>query len=160
MPARGTLPGRDHEVTFASAPAAGTIAVTVMRTLPRRVVARSQADSSAVGGRDLENVFQAQGLLPGRERGPGAGAGDAAGQASAGLADGPRDQREAGMGVQDGGQFAVGVPLPPVPVGLRDPAAGHHDTSRPVNQPTFSSAARASSAVRWPYIADVMVTDE
>ena len=64
------------------------------------------------------------------------------------------------MGVQDGGQLADGVPLPPFPVGLRDPAAGHQDTSRPVSQPAFSSAARASSAVRWPYIADVVVTDE
>ena len=63
------------------------------------------------------------------------------------------------MGVQDGGQLADGVPLPPFPVGPRDPAAGHQDASFPVSQPAFSSAARASSAVRWPYIADVVVTD-
>lgn len=42
MPVRGTLPGRDHEVTAASAPAAGTVAVTVTRTPPRQARARSQ----------------------------------------------------------------------------------------------------------------------
>ena len=55
-----------------------------------------------------------------------------------------------GCAVQDGGQLAGGPPLPPGPVGLRDPAAAHQDTSFPVSQPAFSSAARASSAVRCP----------
>ena len=40
--------------------------------------------------------------------------------------------------------------LPPGPVRMRDPAAAHQDTSFPVSQPAFSSAARASSTVRWP----------
>jgi hypothetical protein len=54
------------------------------------------------------------------------------------------------MRVQDDGQLGGGPLLPAGTVGLRDPAAGHHDTSFPVNQPAFSSAARASSAVRCP----------
>ena len=63
------------------------------------------------------------------------------------------------MGVQDGGQLADGVSLPPFPVGLRDPAAGHQVTSFPVSQPPLQRRPRAP-AVRWPYIADVVVTDE
>ena len=61
---------------------------------------------------------------------------------------------------QDGRQLGGGPLLPAGPVGLRDPAAGHQVTSRPVNQPAFSSAARASSTVKCPYVADVVVTDE
>ena len=45
-----------------------------------------------------------------------------------------------------------------VPAAL--PGRDHQDTSFPVSQPAFSSAARASCAVRCPYTADVVVTDE
>ena len=54
------------------------------------------------------------------------------------------------MGGQDRGQLGGGPLLPAGPVGLRDPAAGHKVTSLPVSQPAFSSAARASSAVKCP----------
>jgi hypothetical protein len=60
----------------------------------------------------------------------------------------PRDRREAVVSVQHGGQLAGSLPLPPGPVSLGHPAAGHQDTSFPVSQPAFSSAARVSSAVR------------
>ena len=73
-----------------------------------------------------------------------------AGQGAAGRGDGPCDHGDARVRGQDGGQLGGCLLLPAGPVGLRDPAAGHHDTSFPVNQPAFSSAARASSAVRCP----------
>ena len=52
--------------------------------------------------------------------------------------------------VEDGRGRLGGLPLPAGTVVPRDPAAGHQDTSRPVSQPAFSNAARASWVVRCP----------
>ena len=53
------------------------------------------------------------------------------------------------VALQDRGQLGGGLALPAGPVGLGDlQRAVTSVTSCPVNQPAFSSAARASSAVR------------
>ena len=61
---------------------------------------------------------------------------------------------------QGGSQLGGGPLLPAGTVFPSDPAAGHQVTSRPVSQPALSSAARASSTVKCPYVDDVVVTDE
>src|SRR6266702_2891881 len=111
-----------------------------------------QVNSHPAGGRGLGGLVESQRLPPLPEQPAPARGGceDLAGQGPAGRGDGPRDHRETRVRGQDDGQLGSGLLLPAGPVSLRDPAAGHHDTPFPVSQPAFSSAARASSAVRCP----------
>ena len=121
-----------------------------------------QVNSRPAGSRDLADIVQPQRLPPLPEQSPpdrGRGQ-DPAGQGAAGGSDGPRDHRDARVRGQDGRQPGGGPLLPAGAVFLSDPAAGHQVTSRPVSQPALSSAARASSTVKCPYVADVVVTDE
>src|SRR5271165_3877141 len=107
---------------------------------------------------------QGQRRLPRGERRPDQRRGrqgvDVADEHRSGGADRPRYPRQVLVGVQDRGQLGGGPPLPPCPLAVTNQRAGHKVTSRPVSQPAFSSAARASSAVRCPYVAYVVVTDE
>src|SRR6185437_13307089 len=121
-----------------------------------------QVNRCSAGGRGLGDLVQAQRLPPLPEQAPPArgGSKDPAGQCPARSGQGPRDHRDVRVPGQDGSQLGGCPLLPAGPVALADPAAGHQVTSRPVNQPAFSSAARASSAVRCPYVAEVVVTDE
>ena len=109
-----------------------------------------QANRRPVSGRGLGDLVQPQRLPPfGEQPVPDlSGSEDLAGQGATGRGDGPRDHGDARVRGLDGRQLGGGPLLPAGAVCLRDPAAGHQVTSRPVSQPACSSAARASSAVR------------
>src|SRR6266568_2683452 len=153
------LPNTGSAASKASTSARNSGRTTAISFSSRPAGTRYAADSAGVqvnrhpaSGRGLGGLAESQRLPPLPEQPAPARGGceDLAGQGPAGRGDGPRDHRKTRMRGQDGGQLGGGLLLPAGPVGLRDPAAGHHDTPFPVSQPAFSSAARASSAVRCP----------